>query len=609
MSSTQPYCNAIWTETVRAFASGTPITPDIVIEYYCDEIWNETVRALTTFAGGILTEDSHDDTSVTLSWTSAVNNTGTVDEQLQIDDGGGWDDVTGETSSPGTATGLSTATEYDFRVAYTDDNETVYSNVVTVTTDAAVGSTLTVTDKIAKQVFQRAPGSTTVSGSKTITFAGSYTGTAPTTIEVEVRLESDSSVVQAYTALSGTSIAGGNWSGTLSVPQGGWYVCIGRSKDNLGSGLAVSSQTTHKWGVGAIILLFGQSNMEKMLTVSATPPITEDRTIQYTTAGGWSAVAGNGDIALANRVLGGANFPVAILNMAVGATKIGAWVADTGGIYSALTTALTAVGGDCEIAGWHQGEYDQRDGTAKATYKGHLDTLYSNLRTATGRNTTTLKFGCALVGTIVDGTATDSTADAIRQGQLEWIAATTGAFYLGSSVDMVLTDAYHWTAPYYERMGCRYAVAVLKEMGFRSTGAGGPQITSGTCVLGSSKITLHTSQDGGTALREVDGSTDGGGLTGFHASVDDYANLLTISSTAFNGTDIELNLSAPLSTLPKVRYQYGETPVITNPVYDDQTIPGDTFGMPLRPTTGSIAITEAAALVGGVFSSPVIRAF
>lgn len=50
-------------------------------------------------------------------------------------DGGGWEDVVGATSSPSTASGLTSETEYDFRVAYTDDNETIYSNVVNVTTD------------------------------------------------------------------------------------------------------------------------------------------------------------------------------------------------------------------------------------------------------------------------------------------------------------------------------------------------------------------------------------------------------------------------------------------------------------------------------------------
>jgi len=89
-----------------------------------------------SFAAGTLSLVSKANTSITGSWTAATDGVGTVTNQLQIDDGGGWDDVTGATSSPGTATGLTDATEYDLRVAYIDDNETVYSNTVTVTTEA-----------------------------------------------------------------------------------------------------------------------------------------------------------------------------------------------------------------------------------------------------------------------------------------------------------------------------------------------------------------------------------------------------------------------------------------------------------------------------------------
>ncbi len=89
------------------------------------------------FTAGVLSESSHTHNSATLTWTAATDGEGTVDEQLEIDDGGGFDPVGGQTSSPGTASGLSPSTAYDFRVSYTDDNETIYSNVVEVTTNAA----------------------------------------------------------------------------------------------------------------------------------------------------------------------------------------------------------------------------------------------------------------------------------------------------------------------------------------------------------------------------------------------------------------------------------------------------------------------------------------
>lgn len=87
---------------------------------------------------GTLSEDSHTHNSATLSWTAASGNSGTVSEQLQRSPAGAgtWANVSGATSSPVTDTGLSAETAYDYRVAYTDDVETVYSNTVEVTTDA-----------------------------------------------------------------------------------------------------------------------------------------------------------------------------------------------------------------------------------------------------------------------------------------------------------------------------------------------------------------------------------------------------------------------------------------------------------------------------------------
>lgn len=88
------------------------------------------------YIAGALSEDAHNSTSVTLSWTASSGGTAPVVEQLQINDGS-WSDVSGETSSPGNATGLSPSTTYQFRVRYTDNaSSVIYSNVVSVTTGA-----------------------------------------------------------------------------------------------------------------------------------------------------------------------------------------------------------------------------------------------------------------------------------------------------------------------------------------------------------------------------------------------------------------------------------------------------------------------------------------
>jgi hypothetical protein len=450
--------------------------------------------------------------------------------------------------------------------------------------------TISCTDETAGRVYQRVAGGTT----KTVTLAGTYTGTDPTTVEVKIVAQSGGATVQDWTALSSASIAGGNWSGTLSIPQGGWYNFLARGKDAGGSVLFTSSQTSNKWGVGIIVALIGQSNMELMNTRVSSPPASDDLSRQYTTAGGWAVVAGNGCIRFCNQLQDGVSLPVAVLPYGRSSTTVAQWIDTSHIAWTNFTTALTAVGGDCEFVLWHQGESDAIPGTTKANYKSRLTTLYSNIRTATGRSTTTLKFGCALLGTITDATATDATTDAIRQGQLEWIDETTGAFFAGSSVDMVLLDDYHWTAPYYERMGRRYAQAILHQLGLVGYGSGGPRVLRANRTLGEADVILTINHDGGASLEELDGSTDGGSVTGFQVSDDDFSTTLTISSTAFDGNTVVLTLSATPDDLDvlKVRYQYGETPSITNPVYDNLTVQGDTLGFPLRPTTGSITVTE-----------------
>lgn len=455
--------------------------------------------------------------------------------------------------------------------------------------------TISCTDQTDGRIYQRAAGTS----AKTITFAGTYTGETPATIEVQIVADDDNAELQTWTTLGGATIAGGNWSGTLSVPEGGeWYNFLARSKDGGGTVLATSSQTSNKFGVGILVAELGQSNMERMRTTSSTPPASSDLTRQYQAA--WEAVAGNGDIRFANQLQAASGLLVGVLNFAVGGTTIEYWTDDISGTYTAFTDALTATGGDCEFILWHQGESDAIAGTAKATYKTALDTFYATLRTETGRSTTTLKFGCALLGNINDGTATDATTDAIRQAQLEWIGETTGAFFAGSSVDMVRFDAYHWTAPYYERMGRRYAQAIAFQLGDVAFGADGPVVASASRASGSADIEITVTHDGGTAIEELDGTTDGGSLTGWEVSDDDFSTTLTISSTAFVAGKIVLTLSAAPADVDtiKVRYQYGENPTITNPVYDDTTPQSDTIGLPLQPTIGSVT----ASLVGGSVS-------
>jgi hypothetical protein len=470
-------------------------------------------------------------------------------------------------------------------LSVTDDGGLTDPASIDYTVTEPPPGTIACTDQTDGRIYQRVAGGTT----KTVTIAGTYTDATPTTVEVELQDHTSGSVVQAYTALTSTTIGGGNWSGSLSVPQHtNWIKFRARKKDSGGSVLATSSVTSNKWGVGILVALTGQSNMERMDTASSTPPASSDLTRRFVSS--WGAVTGNGAIRLANELQDDAGLLIGILPLGLSSTTIGNWT-DTGHqAWTDFTTAVAASGNDIEFVLWHQGEGDAVAGTAKATYKAGLDTLYSRIRTLVSRNTTTLKFGSALLGNIDSPVATDATTQAIREGQVEWISETTGAFWAGSSVDMVRFDEAHWGTTYLERMGRRYAQAVLEQLGEVAFGSDGPRITSARRASGAANIRLKVTHDGGSSLEELDGSTDGGSLTGFQVSDDGFATTLTISSTAFAAGEIVLNLSAPPADVDtiEVRYQYGENPTITNPVYDNTTPQGDSVGLPLQPTVGSV---------------------
>jgi len=466
--------------------------------------------------------------------------------------------------------------------------------------DYAVNGTDTIacTDLTQDRIYQRAAGGTT----KTISFAGTYSGTAPTTVEVKIINESGGSTAQDWTAISSATISGGNWSGTLSVPQGGWYHFQARGKDGGGSVLATSTETSNEWGVGILVALLGQSNMSNMIDTVSSPASTDTRTKKHT-ASGWAAVTGNGAIALANALRTELTFPVGILAYAVSSTALHEpisgsdyWLDLTAGEpYPLFTTGLTAVGGDCEVAIWLQGEGEATIGRDKAVYKADMDTLLGRILSATGRTTSNFHFGCALLGAVSTNNA--AYHDAIRQAHLEWGRETTGAFYAGSPVDMPLVDVAHWSAASYARMGKRYAQAIARRLGEASFGYG-PTISSAVCY--SDMVIITVTHDGATGLTELDGTDGGAGVTGLEVSDDDFATTITIEATSFlQPNRILLNLNETPSASFKLRYQYGNEPDADNAIYDNTAPGGDTVGLPLQPTQGNVTVSLAASGGGG----------
>jgi hypothetical protein len=443
------------------------------------------------------------------------------------------------------------------------------------------------TDLTANRVYQRTKNTT----AKTITFAGTYTGADPASIEVEIVRDGTSITVQDWTAISSPTIGSGSWSGSLSVPQGNyWYNFLARSKDSGGSVLATSTQTSNKWGVGILVAMLGQSNMRNMFDTSSSPPTMNGLTRRYN--GSWGNVVGNGAILFSDLVQLQVNCPVGLLDYAVNGSGLvyndgsGTWDSATAGQpYPLFVIGLTAVGGDCEFVLWHQGEADAKGATSKAVYKAALDTLYGQIRTATGRSTSELTFGCPILGPFLTSPSTDDSVSVIRDAHVEWGRGTIGGFCSGSCVDMTLIDNVHWDAASYERIARRYANAVLHELGITDFGSRGPVVQSSFRT--SNMIFIRIQRDGGTEL----GLLHGGDMSAIEASITDFALNLITNSVNFDGTDIviTLNSTPPSSAVVKIRYQYGQQPPVSNPLYDDYRPQGDSLGLPLQPIYEAVA--------------------
>jgi hypothetical protein len=453
------------------------------------------------------------------------------------------------------------------------------------------------TEFAADRIFQR------VGAWKTVIFAGTY-GVVPTGIDIRLYASDGTTVVQDWTAAVLESAGGGTWTASLAVPQGGWYRWQARDQ---GGPSAVS---TGSFSVGALILCIGQSNMRRMWETRSTPPAADSLTRRW--AGfGWFAndlvaqtgeatalhgpgFGGNGGVVLGNALRAGLGVPIGLLQFAVGGTAVAEW--QTGQTcWTNLLAGLTADSGtDFEAALWHQGENDVSDLTTYAAYVAGLGNVIAQARSLSGRPA--LPFGVAIVGRKTG--SSDSGYDRIRLAQRDVIAATPGVFLAGSSLDSTLTDGVHWTAASYERMGRRYAQATLRALGAASTGQAGPRIAAARRVRGTAVVTLDIAHDGGTGLREQDGTTDGVGLTGL--AVQRNGVPLTISSTAFVGGAVQITLSAaPNGGALTVTYQAGADPDVTSAVYDDAPPQGDTRGSPLLPSFQPIAINHT----GEVFVS------
>lgn len=465
---------------------------------------------------------------------------------------------------------------------------------------AAVGALfdVTITQFGQDQIYQQ------VGGSATITFSGTH-NPGSENIEAQVVNAATGQVVVPWAVIAAAP-SGSTWSGTIVVPKGGFYYLYVRKA---GSGKAFRSSST--FGVGELILMWGQSNIRNMWSMQASPPGPNQATRRWSksTTGQWfipdlpaqasepntaygaNGFGGNGAVVFCNALSNSFGCPVGMLQLAIGGTTIDTWVSGGSSFVTMNTAIVAALGGPQYTFGtaiWLQGETDATGGTAPASYTSNLTLAFSNLRTLASN--AALPIYICVLGTMTGGT--DAGIDAIRQAIIAFTDANaSGAeFYGSSAVDLVRTDQYHFSPPYYERMGRRFAQLILVTRGLKTVSAIGPKVTTATSSIGSNTIVVNVQQAGGTLLWDASNNPAGTGLTGFDVEVDTVVRTVT-AAVITTATKITLTFSgAPTVAAAKVRYQYGGLPVITNPVYDNAPPQGDARGCPLQPTRGQVTV-------------------
>lgn len=142
---------------------------------------------------------------------------------------------------------------------------------------SAPNTTAVTLTAVSKPLWQRVKAT----NNSPVTFAGTYTGAAPTNLEGRVLLDDGTTVVVDWTPLTGSVIGGGAFTGTLSVPYGPLgtgsvgskviannYIrkvrCLGKP--------TINSTDSTAFFVGRWLLLYGQSNMVNLSNPNTAGP-------------------------------------------------------------------------------------------------------------------------------------------------------------------------------------------------------------------------------------------------------------------------------------------------------------------------------------------------
>jgi hypothetical protein len=454
-----------------------------------------------------------------------------------------------------------------------------------------------------QRVYQR------VGATATVSLSGTFTGAA-SAVSVRVINAATSAEVQAWTQVANPSLSdftsdfstefgaggsAGSWTGTLSIPQGGWYKLQYRLADQPTAILTA----TNVIGVGDIWMLAGESQQSRMSTLASAAPTPDDRTVYFNSGTTWdlpgvvAGTGGNGVIRFLNVMRAATTVPQACIQVAVAGTSISDWeVGDPA--YVTAASRLQAVG---TIAGflWNQG--GTGTGTITRTdYKSRLTALITEIKT----QGTIQRVGILPLMPRADAAQTDLAVQETRRAHYEYLGENPTAINLGWAPSVPLSDDTLQTAPGSEELAYRYAHALLYAMGTETVQPLGPTITAAS--RSGTTITLTVQHKSGGSLK-INSGTQATGFQIFprNATHTD-ASALAISSIALAASTITITLASDPGQALDIYYQYGRFDA-TSPIFDNTTFSGVTTGNALQPLMAPVQ----TAVEAGTFTRPALQ--
>lgn len=398
---------------------------------------------------------------------------------------------------------------------------------------------------------------------------GTYTGTAPSSVEARVVRWSDPTTeVLTWTTLD-ASPSGGAFSGTLTVPRQPYGMRV-EVRPSGGSGITDAMRI----GTGLYIAAYGQSNTGGQTGIDLGFTVTSilDGSAYHDRLEESSVHAGTEIISIGN--FAGLRGLISEIESLMGCGVIYTNSAKAGAALAVLSTDperqlllddISRVGLTPQAFYWWQGEAEGASGLF-AGYAADFDTFHGALATSLGVSKSDIPFVICTLGPTTDGDVTDANWAGIN-GELIDAADTYADVHLFSdNADGVLSagDPFHFDGATQELVSKRGARGIAVALG-EATPSAIFRIGSITKVS-TTVIDVNLTHGIGTDY------TPTTGITGFTVSANsDMSSPATLSSVVRqDASTIRITLSAAIAGTVHLTYQTTKgpyTPVVDNGTY------------------------------------------